>query len=101
MDDTTNIGIGEVPKGWSREDWEWVHEAPDPDRWEDAPPLGGAATEDEIEQLKTVAFTKFAKLGFKKIKAMVSNGYEDLDAQDVAFAIEWLRNSVAKKSGKC
>jgi hypothetical protein len=27
------------PKGCSREDWEWFHQAPDPDRWIDAPTL--------------------------------------------------------------
>ena len=29
------------PKGWTREDWEWVHQAPDPDpdRWTDASTL--------------------------------------------------------------
>src|SRR6266478_5806331 len=89
LDNTT--GIGDVPKGWSREDWEWVHQASDPDRWEDALPIGGAATDDEIENAKNIAFATFTELGFKKVKAMVSNGYEDLDAEDVAFAIEWLR----------
>jgi putative DNA primase/helicase len=28
-----------VARGWTRADWDWVHEPPDPHRWDDAPVL--------------------------------------------------------------
>ena len=28
-----------LPKGWTRERWEWAHQAADPERWADAPTL--------------------------------------------------------------
>jgi putative DNA primase/helicase len=38
MHDTTTVH-DRLPPGWTREDWDWVHAAPDSDRWEDAPVL--------------------------------------------------------------
>src|SRR5258708_167107 len=65
-----------------------------------------AHNDSALQQRRDAAWAKFARLGHAKVRAMSRNDYydEDLDADDVTFAIEWLINdpeAIAAVYAKC